>query len=419
MRGHIYLSKDDTMEKQNIKKKKKKSRWIKKRHSFFRLVLYPFIWALCKIKYHIKIEKCKEKRQFLVVSNHQTTFDQFFLGLGFKRHLYYVTNDDIFSNGFVSRLISFLVRPIPIKKGTSDVKAVMDCMRVAKEGGSIAIFPEGNRTYSGRTGAIKDTIAPFAKSLRLPIAIFHIKGGYGVQPRWSDKTRGGKMTAGVSEIIEYDDYKNLSDSELYDLICKKLYINEGKVDIEYPSKKSAEYLERAMYYCPTCGIGKWMSEGEQAWCEKCGTKIKYLPTKELECVSGKFPYRFMTEWYDAQESFIKSINPENYFNTPLFSDTVSYFEVIPCKKKISLGENVKFSAFGDRFEVDFGERKEIFPYSEITAAGVLGRNKMNFYSQKRIFQIRYDKHFNALKYVNIYYHAHNILKGDTNGFLGL
>ena len=83
------------MEKQNIKKKKKKSRWIKKRHSFFRLVLYPFIWALCKIKYHIKIEKCKEKRQFLVVSNHQTTFDQFFLGLGFKRHLYYVTNDDI------------------------------------------------------------------------------------------------------------------------------------------------------------------------------------------------------------------------------------------------------------------------------------------------------------------------------------
>ncbi len=408
------------MEKQNKKKKKKKSKWIKKRHSFFRLVLYPFIWALCKIKFHIKIEKCKEKRQFLVVSNHQTSFDQFFVGLGFKKHLYYVTNDDIFSNGFTSKLISFLVRPIPIKKGTADVKAVMDCMRIAKEGGSIAIFPEGNRTYSGRTGAIKDTIAPFAKALKLPLAIFHIKGGYGVQPRWSDKTRGGKMTAGVSEIIEYEDYKNLSDSELYDLICQKLYIDEGKVDIEYPSKKSAEYLERAMYYCPKCGLGKWESSGEDAWCQKCGTKIKYLATKEIKGVNCEFPYRFISEWYEAQESFLRKIDVREYIDTPLFTDTVDFLEVIPCKKKIPLAVGATISAYGDRFEITCGESKEVFNFSEITASGVLGRNKMNFYTRKSIFQIRYDEHFNALKYVNIYYHAINTLKGDTeNGFIGL
>lgn len=408
------------MEKQIKKKKKKRSKWIKKRHSFFRLVLYPFIWALCKIKFHIKIEKCKEKRQFLVISNHQTSFDQFFLGLGFKKHLYYVTNDDIFSNGFVSKLISFLVKPIPIKKGTADVKAVMDCMRIAKEGGSIAIFPEGNRTYSGRTGAIKDTIAPFAKALKLPIAIYHIKGGYGVQPRWSDKTHGGKMTAGVSEIIEYDDYKSLSDGELYDLICKKLYIDEARVDIEYPSKKSAEYLERAMYYCPKCGFGAWKSQGENARCEKCGTEIKYLATKEIQGVNDEFPYRFIGDWYDAQCEFLRKIDTSKYIDTPIFSDTVDFLEVIPCKKKISLGNSVKLFAYGDRFEIDFGERREVFLYSEITASGVLGRNKMNFYSRKRIFQVRYDEHFNALKYVNIYYHAQNVLKGDTeNGFIGL
>lgn len=410
------------MEKQNIKKKKKKkAKWIKKRHSFFRLILYPFIWALSKIKYHIKIEKCKEKRQFLVISNHQTTFDQFFLGLGFKKHLYYVTNDDIFSNGFVSKLISFLVKPIPIKKGTADVKAVMDCMRIAKEGGSIAIFPEGNRTYSGRTGAIKDTIAPFAKALKLPIAIYHIKGGYGVQPRWSDKTRGGKMTAGVSEIIEYDDYKNLSDSELYDLICKKLYIDEARLDIEYPSKKSAEYLERAMYYCPVCkDFGAWKSQGTISRCEKCGTEIKYLATKEILGVKDDFPYRFIGEWYDAQCEFLRKIDTSKYIDTPIFCDTVDFLEVIPCKKKIPLGKGVKLLAYGDRFEIDFGEKNEVFNFSEITASGVLGRNKMNFYARKRIFQVRYDEHFNALKYVNIYYHAQNILKGDTeNGFIGL
>ncbi len=402
------------------KKRKKKAKWIKPRHTFFRAILIPFIWMLCKIKYRIKVQRCKDRRQLLVVSNHQTTYDQFFLGLAFKRHLYYVTNDDLFSNGFVSWLIDFLVKPIPIKKGSTDVKAVMDCMRVAKEGGSIAIFPEGNRTYSGKTEAIKDTIAPFAKALKLPIAIFHIEGGYGVHPRWSDKTRKGKMRAGVSEIIEYEDYKALSDSELYELISSKLYINEGKVDGEYLSKKSAEGIERAMYYCPHCGLSEWDSQGEHAWCKKCGIKIKYLPTKELVCVNGEFPYRFTTEWYDAQSNYLRGLDLNNYLNTPIYSDIVDYFEVIPCKKKIPLGQSIKFSAFGDRFELDFDGKREVVLYSDITASGVLGRNKMNFYYNKRIFQIKSDKHFNAVKYVNIYYHALSILKGDTkNGFLGL
>lgn len=402
------------------KKRKKKSRWIRPRHTFFRNILLPFVSLLCKIKYKIKVRKCQDKRQLLVVSNHQTTFDQFFVGMAFKKHLYYVTNDDLFSNGFVSWLIDFLVKPIPIKKGTTDVKAVMDCMRVSKEGGSIAIFPEGNRTFSGKTEAIKGTIAPFAKALKLPIAIFHIEGGYGVHPRWSDKTRGGKMTAGVSEIIEYEDYKSLSDSELYNLICDKLYIDEGKVDGEYPSKKSAEYLERAMYYCPHCGLSEWESSGNYAWCKKCGVKIEYLPTKELKAVNGEFPYRFMTEWYDAQCSFIRELDLSRYTDTPVYTDIVNYLEVIPCKKKISIGDGVKFSAYGDRFEIDLGDKTEVIKYADITASGVLGRNKMNFYHSKRIFQIRADKHFNAVKYVNIYYHAHNILKGDTKyGFLGL
>lgn len=402
------------------KKKKKKAKWIKPRHTFFRNILYPFVYLLCKIKYNIKIKKCKDKRQLLVVSNHQTTYDQFFLGMAFKKHLYYVTNDDLFSNGFVSWLISFLVKPIPIKKGTTDVKAVMDCMRVVREGGSIGIFPEGNRTYSGKTEAIKESIGDFAKALKLPIAIFHINGGYGKHPRWSDKTRGGKMTAGVSEIIEYDEYKSLSSEELYKLICDKLYVDEGIIDGEYPSKRSAENLERAMYYCPSCGISEWTSEGEYAWCKNCGTKIKYLPTKELLCVNGTFPYRFMTEWYDAQSNYMRALDLAPYDATPLFSDTANLYEVIPCKKKIPLGEGIKFSAFSDRFEIDFGGRTETVYYKDITASGVLGRNKMNYYTQKRIFQIKSDKHFNAVKYVNVYYHALSILKGDTqNGFLGL
>ena len=399
-------------------KKKKKKKWMRPRHTLTRIFLGPIIRLLCKIKYHCTIKKYKTKRQFLILSNHQTAFDQFFVGLSFKKHVYYITNDDLFSNGFTSWLINYLVKPIPIKKGSTDVKAVMDCMRVAKEGASIVVFPEGNRTYSGKTEHIKDSIAQLAKALKLPICIYHIEGGFGVEPRWANKTRRGKMVSHVSEIIEYEDFKNMPNDELYKLICDKLYINECRNGKEYYSKKSAEYIERAFYYCPKCGFGDWHSQGDTFTCQKCGTSAKYLPSKEIVSLNGDFEFKYTDEWFDKQYEFMRSLDLTNYISTPLFSDTVNISEVIPCKKKIRLGE-IKIIAYGDRFELDYGDRIEEVPYDTITASGVLGKNKFNYYLGTKVFQIKGDKRFCAIKYVNAYYHAFNVKKGDINATLGL
>lgn len=75
------------------------------------------------LMFGIKVEKFKEQgiRPYLILMNHQTTFDQFFVGMAFKGPIYYVATEDIFSNGFVSSLIRFLVEPIPIKKQTTDM----------------------------------------------------------------------------------------------------------------------------------------------------------------------------------------------------------------------------------------------------------------------------------------------------------
>ena len=127
---------------------KKKKKWILPRHRVVTAVLrHPVGWY-CALRYGMKLPRRKEwiRQQSLILLNHQTPFDQFFVGLHFKNPVYYMATEDIFSNGWVSKLIQFLVAPIPIKKQTTDIKAVMNCIRVVKEGGSIAIAPEGNRT---------------------------------------------------------------------------------------------------------------------------------------------------------------------------------------------------------------------------------------------------------------------------------
>ena len=156
-----------------MSKKKSPKKWIKFRHKVITALAYVVLYPIAKFKYNIKIEKFSgdRKRAYLILLNHQTPFDQFFVGMTFKKAIYYLATEDLFSMGFVSDLIRWIVAPIPIRKQTTDIPAVMNCIRVAKEGGSICIAPEGNRTYSGQTEYMNPSIAALAKKLNLPIQI--------------------------------------------------------------------------------------------------------------------------------------------------------------------------------------------------------------------------------------------------------
>ena len=145
--------------------KEKKKPWIRFRHRVVRNVLFPTLGTYSRLTYGIHIEKFREQgdRQYLILFNHQTAFDQFFVGMAFRGPVYYLASEDLFSNGWVSSVIRYLVAPIPIKKQTTDIAAVKRCLTVAKEGGTIAIAPEGNRTYSGKTEYINPAIVALAK----------------------------------------------------------------------------------------------------------------------------------------------------------------------------------------------------------------------------------------------------------------
>lgn len=203
---------------------KKKPTWTKPHHRIVRNILAAILYPYTRIKFGIQPERFQEQgdRQFLIIMNHQTAFDQFFVAFSFRGPIYYLATEDLFSKGWISRAISFLQAPIPIKKQTMDLQAVKNCLRVAKEGGTIALAPEGNRTYSGRTEYMKPSIAKLCRSLKLPLAIYRIEGGYGVQPRWSDVTRKGRMTARVTRVIEPEEYNKMTNEELFALIQQAL-----------------------------------------------------------------------------------------------------------------------------------------------------------------------------------------------------
>ncbi len=374
--------------------------------------MYPFV----KIKYGATIQKCKENRQRLIISNHQTAYDQFFVGYGYAAPIYYVASEDLFSNGLSSKLIRYAVNAIPIKKQATDVKAVMNCMRVAKEGGTIALFPEGNRTFSGATEYISPAIVKLVKALKLPLTFFRIEGGYGVQPRWSDKVRKGKIKAYTSKTVEPEEYLKMTDGELYGLILKELYVDERDITESYKGKRLAEYLERAVYVCPSCGITHFVSDKNLIKCTSCGLSAEYLPNKTLKGVGKEFPFKNVKDWYDYQTAFVNKLDPDEFLAVPVFCDRADVYAVELYKSKTLIEQNAELVCFGDRLIMGGKELR----FSEASAITVLGRNKLNIYYKDKLYQIKGYKRFNAVKYVNIYSRYKNYLKGEENvKFLGL
>lgn len=391
--------------------------WLKFRHKVVTKLLRPILGAFTRVRYGIKVEKFDRQgdRPYLIIMNHQTAFDQFFVGMTFNRPVYYVASEDLFSMGWISRLIQYLVEPIPIKKQTLDLQAVKNCIKVAREGGSIALAPEGNRTFHGRTLYMKPGIASLVKKLGLPLAIFRIEGGYGVHPRWSDVVRRGKMRSFVSRVVEPEEYAAMTNEELFHLIEQELWVDEGCVTGSFRHRKNAEFLERAMYVCPWCGLSTFESHGDLIHCTKCGRKIRHLPTKELQGVDCEFPHRFVAQWYDWQCSYINNTDLLALTEEPVYTETVRLSLVTPNKNKTLLNKAAAVALYGDRITVD----DRVMPFEEISSVVVLGRNKLNIYVGKELLQLKGSKRFNALKYVNFFHRYKNEMAGNDNEFLGL
>ena len=241
-----------------------------------------------------------------------------------------------------------------------------------------------------------------------------------MHPRWSDVVRKGKMRSYVSKVVEPEEYLKMSDEDLHALMQQELYVDEHALGGEFYHKKSAEYLERAVYYCPDCGFTTFKSKGELVWCERCGKKARYMPNKTLAGVNGEFPFKNMGEWYDAQNAFVNGFDPMSAPKTPIFTDDVKLFDVEPYKRKILRAKQAKLYLYADGIHIQTPNGKIEMPCESISVATVLGKNKLNVYFEDKVYQCKGEKSFNALKYVNLCYRYKNVAKGENDvEFLGL
>jgi 1-acyl-sn-glycerol-3-phosphate acyltransferase len=79
----------------------------------------------------------------IVVPNHKSFWDSFFLGIGSKRHLRFMAKTELIE----ARYGPLLVRlgAFPVRRGEADEDALETARTVLRQGGLLALFPEGTR----------------------------------------------------------------------------------------------------------------------------------------------------------------------------------------------------------------------------------------------------------------------------------
>ena len=388
----------------------KKKKWCKVRHKFWFTIMRPIFSFLFWKKYGYKAENYKldRKQNYLIICNHSCSLDPFMLGKSFFRPIYFVASDDLLKNGFISKIMKHTVAPIPIRKGTMDISSIRNCISIAKEGGTIGIFPEGNRTYSGEISYLGINLVKFIRKLDLPLIIYHIDGGYGLDPRWGKKSRRGKGSRGyVQRVLSKEELCSLKDEELLKIINTNLS-QEISPSLRFKSKEKAEYLERVLFVCPKChALETLVSEKNAIKCKCCSLEATYEEDLSFSSNEPSFKFKKVSQWMNYQKEYLKDLAIEE--NKVLLGD--EKVTLISClegkEKEVELVGKLQMNS---KSFIIKGEKEIQFFFKDIKQVENQGKHKLLFYIGKDYYEFKGGERFSSYKYYLMFNRINNTLE---------
>jgi len=168
-------------------------------------VIAAVSWPLLHGLYRLEatgVDRLPPEGGFVLAANHTSSFDPWPLGLPLwpKRQLFFMGKVELFNP-----VLGPLLRAggaFPVRRGEGDVEAIDTAVRICREDGIVAMFPEGTRQVKGlrkkfehrpRTGS-----ARIALTAEVPLVPAAIKG--------SDRlSRLAKLRVSYGEPVPLDD----------------------------------------------------------------------------------------------------------------------------------------------------------------------------------------------------------------------
>lgn len=375
------------------------------RHKVVFWLLRPFfnIWARLYLNY--TFDRFKDKNgPYLILGNHTQPLDPVILSFSFSKPIYFVASKMVYNLPFLSKMMDYLVAPIPIDKFRSDLKSTKMILKTLKEGSNVALYPEGNTTFSGAQMPIDEAIAKLVKHAGVDLCLFTIEGGYLTRPRWAKRVRKGFMHGSVKKVISKETLKKMTLEEIFLEIKQTLLVNdyEAVQEVAFKGKEKALYLENSYYVCPSCkSLSSLISNKDELSCKVCDFNVLYTEQGTFKPKGYVGPYFETTiPWFNEQINYLKSHFEALSNDVVIFEDNKEHVYLIrDLKPKQFMSKGVlKLSKKALIFEGE--NHNEIFPIGRLKTA-VQQKSGLIIYNpdtQKTHYFLSHPRR-SALKYV--------------------
>lgn len=150
-------------------------------------------------------ENIPEKGAFILAANHISALDPVMIISHCPRTLHFMAKDELFKNPVFASFLKKM-NVFPVKRQTSDKRALEFAKRIISSGWALGIFPEGSRIKDAIPKRAKNGVSYLAAKTKadvLPVSIYKAPGGRKLRPHIT--IRFGKLIKN-SELGFSDEY---------------------------------------------------------------------------------------------------------------------------------------------------------------------------------------------------------------------
>jgi len=333
-----------------------------------------------------------------ILSNHNTDLDFLLIASVFPFPLDFVATESLRRMGRIGKFVSESLRPILHDKGSVGIGTVRQITERIKAGRSILLFPEGNRSFDGRTCPIPAVTGKLARIAGATLVLYKLEGGYLTSPRWGRGFRRGKMRGRIAGVYTADELRNMEPQQVQRIIEEALWTDANEEQkrnpVAFRSARGAEYLETVMFRCPACGqYGSLHSWRSSISCS-CGLTMRYTPYGTLVTPDGN--ERTVTALLEEQnKTFAAELNAGINKNSVIWTDKLHCLRIgsghqVIGEEDIQLSVTYTHLILGDTY----------IPAEEVQDITIVQRNRLGIHLKNRTehFELLGTNRFNAYKY---------------------
>ncbi len=331
-----------------------------------------------------------------VLCNHNTDVDFILLSSKSKKPLDFVATEAMLRMGAFSGYIARTYQPILHDKGSNGAATLKQIVSRIKDGRNVVLFPEGNRSFDGRTGEISSAIGKIARMTGASLVIYKITGGYLTTPRWGRGIRKGKMQGVVTAVLSPEELSEMKPDQIFKVVEGGLGTNAYEEQKENPtvfkSKVKAEYLESLLFVCSSCGkVGRLHSKGDKLSCD-CGYS---LTMDDYGYLNGEGGVKLtITDAFDEQKALCRKLL-ESAPDEAVWSDDVHMMQ-LTSDHSVAREEDTRIAAYRDKLVIN---EKPVLR-DDISSIDIVQRNRLIIHVKGS--DVRYEftggDTYNAVKY---------------------